>query len=73
MYNILAGPNATIRYEELSEKIEKFCEWFCIALFGTGAFCSVSVLIFSCVNYYIFGLGEESFYLFFPTVYVLID
>lgn len=59
-----------IAYQEFSEKTEKLCEWFCIAMLGSCSFCSCLTLIFSFVNYYIFNMGEKSFYLMYSTVYV---
>lgn len=67
---MLTGSHAEIAYQEFSEKIETLCKWFCIALFFTGVFCALSILIFSIVNYYILDLGEKSFFLMFSTVYV---
>lgn len=68
---IFAGTHTTIKYNEFNGKIEKLCEWFCIAMFGTIAFYTIPLLIFAIVNYYVFDLADESFYLIFPTMYVL--
>lgn len=65
---LLIGSNATVAYKKTSERIEMFCKWICIAFLSSLAFCSCSTLIFSIVNYFIFNLAEESFYLIFLTV-----
>lgn len=64
----LSGSHTKIAYQEFSEKTEKLCEWFCIAMLGSCSFCSCLTLIFSFVNYYIFNMGEKSFYLMYATV-----
>lgn len=67
----LVGSNTTkIAYKNSSDVIEKVCKWFCIIALFTAAFCNLSVLIFTIVNYFILNLAEKSYYLIFPTMYV---
>lgn len=64
------GERSAIAYEELNGKIELLCKLFCFALFMTLHLMTISILLFTIVNYYIFDLGEESFYLVFSVVWV---
>lgn len=60
------GERSSIAYKELNDKIELFCELFCFVLLSTSQLMLFSILSFSIVNYYVFDLGAESFYLIFP-------
>lgn len=68
---ILAGDQETIlRYAKLNETIEQLSKFGCTALLFSLVIFLFPPLIFTAINYYIFDLGEESFYLFFPFGYV---
>lgn len=55
-------------YCELNGKIELFCKLFFFIYLVTPQLMLFSILLFTIVNYYIFDLGTESFYLVFQVV-----
>lgn len=68
----LTGEDSTVAYRELIEKIELFNKVLCLILCSGGAFCTVTPLPYSFVRYYIFDKGEESFFLFYPSWFVIL-
>lgn len=64
------GPHSTDAYKKFIAKIEKFTRFFCIFLSISIGFLFFSVLPYSLVRYYIFDMGEDSFYLYCPSWFV---
>lgn len=58
-------------YKDTAEKIERLIELFNKALGGSISTIMVFPFIYSIFNYYILGLGKESFLLFCPAWFVL--
>lgn len=67
----LVGTHSSIVYKQASEKIEQFTELFGYALLATGMTLTALPLCYAIVNFYVLGSGKESFFLFFPTWFVL--
>lgn len=64
------GLHSIAAYKELIEKIERLSEIFCYALLITLGFLMPPALLFTIVNYFIYDLKGESFYLLYPIMYV---
>lgn len=69
-FSFETGYRSTTTYKELNGKIELCSGLFSLALFSSGLLSAFSVLLFTIVNYCVFGLGSDSFYLIFPTKWV---
>lgn len=70
--NKLTGVQSSAEYKEMIEKIERMSRIFCYALIITLGFLMPPALLFTAVNYLIYDLQEESFYLLYPILYVLV-
>lgn len=69
----LAGAHSTAAYSELISKIELFNKLLSFGMCFTVASLLVAVIPYSVVRYYIFDMGEDSFYLFFRPWFVFIQ
>lgn len=61
---------STIAYREFVEKIELFNKYFCVAISISVAFCFITPLPYSYLRYFVYDMGEESFFLFAPCWFV---
>lgn len=64
------GVNSTVLYKEVIGKIEFFNKVFWNAICVEALICICAALPYTYVRYYIYDLGEDSFYLFCPCWYV---
>lgn len=67
---LFSGAQSTIAYRESIEKIERFNKYLCIAVYGSITFCVFIPMAYSVVLYYIYDMGEGSFYLVWPCWFV---
>lgn len=64
-------PMSTILYTELNDKIESASEWSLFILVKTVFAGTVLPLLYVCsMNFYVYDLGEDSFYLPWPMLWV---
>lgn len=66
------GVHSSAAYKELIENLELFNKICCFLIIGSLTVIFLADLPFSYVLYYIFDLGEDSFYLFLPAWFVFI-
>lgn len=64
------GVHSQIEYGKLVEENESYIKFFCSVFCATGAFCLFTALPYTYVRYYVWDLGEKSFYLFYPAWFV---
>lgn len=69
---LLTGVHSTIAYRELVEKIEQCQKFLCINMCFSFITFHFSPLPYGYVRYYVFNMGEDSFFLFMPIWYVFI-
>lgn len=67
----IAGTHSTIIYKNANDKIEQITGFFGYALTVTNIILLLPALLYTVVNYYFLDSGKESFFLFFPTWFVL--
>lgn len=68
---LIGMEHSTVAYKEIIEKIERFNEFLCFAMCTTVSLFLFTLLPYSFVKYYILNAGHDSFYLFYPTWFVL--
>lgn len=62
--------NVTLKYVELIEQIERMTEVFYFALAKVSVSgCFLPAFLITVINYFIYDLGEKSFYLTVPVMY----
>lgn len=70
-FNFLpTGVHSAGEYAEIIEKIERLSKVFCYAMLITLGFLMPPALLFTIINYFIYDLKNESFYLLYPIMYV---
>lgn len=69
-FNFSPGMDSLAEYSELMGNIELFNKLWYFALNATCTFCFYSALPYTCIRYFIFDMGKESYYLFYPTWFV---
>lgn len=63
--------NSTNAYIEVIGKIELFNKFVFCVTWGIVGFCVTAPVPYSYARYYIYDAGERSFYLFYPTWFVI--
>lgn len=70
--NILfTGTHSVAIYRQIAGKIERFTKGFSGFICAELIFCIFAPMPYSIVRYYIYDMGAKSFYLFFPTWFVI--
>lgn len=72
MVLLFTGAHSTAAYNEIIEKIELINKILSIGLWISGAIILSTAVPYSFVRYYIFDMGEDSFYLFLPAWFVFL-
>lgn len=69
-FSRLTGTQSAADYKELCGKMELFNKVLCVVISSSIVFCMVTPLPYSFVRYYMYDMGEKSFYLFAPAWFV---
>lgn len=66
LFVLITGVHSIAGYKEIAEKIERLSKLFSYAMLITLGFLTPPALGLTIINYFIYDLQEESFYLLYP-------
>lgn len=69
---LILGVDSIATYKKTIERIELFNKYFLVIMGFSGSICLFTPLPYSYARYYIYNMGERSFYLFAPAWFVII-